>query len=169
MHTHKGENSTFLFTGSIHLRYLLQRCHLWPLMYCHRVTAHPNIFKGCKEWCLSIKRRGDGTLHSLRKWNTRKQIINNNIMWKDKSCDHGNMVQLRHYWSYPYHGLPDTLPNEGFRSPTNTKKTFQILFISNVAFIKKVSIAIVPSFPPCLEHNAYFKTHKFKQETKVRK
>lgn len=57
-------------------------------------------------------------------------------MWKDKSCGHGNMVQPRHYWSDPYHGLADTLPNEGFWLTATIRKAFQILFISHVACIE---------------------------------
>ncbi len=67
-------------------------------------------------------------------------------MWKAKSCDHGNMEQQRHYWSDPYHGLSDTLPNQAFWSPTTTtRKAFQILLISCVACAEQWSLPLYNS------------------------
>lgn len=57
-------------------------------------------------------------------------------MWKDKSCDHGNMVQLRHYWSHPYRVLADTFRNRGFWSPAKAK-TKHFKFISHDLYALK--------------------------------
>ena len=62
-------------------------------------------------------------------------------MWKAQSCDHGNIMQQRHNWLDPYHGLVDTLPNQVFWSTihpttTTTRKALQFLLISYVASIE---------------------------------
>lgn len=67
--------------------------------------------------------KGNG-LHLPLQLNPKQQRIkesrNNKyiMMWKAPSCDHGNMLQQRRYWSDLYHGLANAPPNQAFWSPT---------------------------------------------------